>query len=152
MKETLLVRPARHSELAQLARIDVEVFGPGGYPAFFFRQAADVFEDLLQVGELRPTGEVVGYALGALASCSDRGWILSAAVRPEHRGHGIATELAGRVLEYLAMRGAAEVRLAVEPGNEAGLRLYRRLGFAVVEEENDYYGPDESRLVMSWRP
>lgn len=151
MEETLLVRPARTSELAQLAAIDAAVFGGDTYPAFFFRQAHDVFGDLLQVAELRPSGELAGYALAALAAYSDVGWILSVGVRAERRGHGIAAALTRSVMEYLTLRGAAEVRLTVSPENEAALRLYGAAGFEAVEHHDEYFGAGGARVVMAWR-
>jgi [ribosomal protein S18]-alanine N-acetyltransferase len=151
MEETLLVRPARVSELTQLAVLDAELFGSEPYPAFFFRQAHDVFGDLLQVAELRPTGELAGYALAALAACSDVGWILSVGVRAELRGHGIAAALTRSVMEYLTLRGAAEVRLTVAPGNEPALRLYRATGFEPIEQHEEYFGDAGARVVLAWR-
>lgn len=44
-------------------QIDADVFGEDVYPAFFFRQAMDLWPALLVVAELE--GRLLGYALGA---------------------------------------------------------------------------------------
>jgi len=67
--------------------------------------------------------------------------ILSIAVHPRCVGQGLGLQLATAGLEYLRGRGAAEVRLEVRPGNEAALRLYRRLGFVEAGKTCDSQGP-----------
>lgn len=143
----MLIRPATVSDLAAVWAVEREVFGAEVYPAFFFRQALDLWSELLLVAE-SPTGEVAGYALGAPSLRPGEGWIVSAAVLPAHRGGGVATRLTRALLDACAGRGMTEVRLTVHPGNPAAVGLYRKLGFAVVGEEADYFGLGEPRLVM----
>jgi ribosomal protein S18 acetylase RimI-like enzyme len=58
---------------------------------------------------------------------------LSIAVLPEHRGHGIGTQL----LSYLlaSVRGQLSVSLSVSADNPA-LRLYQSFGFAVMRKSD----------------
>lgn len=67
--------------------------------------------------------------------------IMDIALLPEHRGHGIATQLLSTLKEEAA---AAKKRLSihVERLNPA-LRLYERLGFKTVEDKGVY-------LLLEW--
>jgi ribosomal protein S18 acetylase RimI-like enzyme len=141
------IRAATPADLAAVWAIDREVFGAEAYPHFFFRQAYDLWGELLRVAPL-PSGGLAGYVMGALSAQAHEGWVLSAAVRPACRGRGLATQLTSGLLETLAARGARSVLLTVHPGNAGALGLYAKLGFRVERQEADYFGPGEPRLVL----
>lgn len=63
--------------------------------------------------------------------------VVDIALLPEYRGQGIGRSLLEEVLEQAAARGVV-VRIHVEKGNPA-LRLYRRLGFRVVNDAGVYW-------------
>ncbi|CCF82961.1 GNAT family N-acetyltransferase [Nitrolancea hollandica] len=69
--------------------------------------------------------------------------IIDIALLPEYRGQGIGTTLLRSLLEE-AGRANKPVRIHVEQANPA-LRLYRRLGFAVVADRGIY-------VLMEWSP
>lgn len=140
------VRPCAIADLDAVAALEREIFGEGGYPPFFFRQALDLFGDCFVVAVVE--GGCAGYALGGWAAGSDRAWLLSAGVAPLHRGKGIAQELTRAVLARLRERGAPEVWLTVAPDNAAAVAAYERTGFERAGFEPDYYGTGESRLLM----
>lgn len=65
-----------------------------------------------------------------------RGWddgyeipSLGLAVHPGERRRGLGRALMGHLHEEARRRGAARVRLTVEPGNESARRLYDELGY-----------------------
>lgn len=62
---------------------------------------------------------------------------------PEHRGHGLGTAILRRVLDEGRERGLP-VTIHVEYNNPA-MRLYRRLGFRILDDEGIYH-------LMEWRP
>ncbi len=62
-------------------------------------------------------------------------YIDSLAVREDMRGCGIATALLSAVLEKARISGLPAAGLLVDKGNPRAERLYRRLGFARVEEK-----------------
>jgi ribosomal protein S18 acetylase RimI-like enzyme len=66
----------------------------------------------------------------------DRVLMLDLALLPEHRGRGIGTTLFGQVIAD-ADRRRLPVRLHVSATNPAQ-RLYRRLGFEVIERGDAY--------------
>ena len=66
-----LLRTATHNDMHAIWQIDAKVFGEDVYPAFFFRQAMDLWPELLLVAEYE--GQLVGYVLGGFgrkAGCS----------------------------------------------------------------------------------
>ena len=57
---------------------------------------------------------------------------------PEYRGRGIGTQLMRAMLKLLEHKGYAQASLAVQKDNYA-LRLYRKLGFETVDENEQEY-------------
>ncbi|TCW29919.1 GNAT family N-acetyltransferase [Gulbenkiania mobilis] len=141
------VRPARLADLNTVHALECAVFGDPVYPAFFFRQAHDLWPSLLLVAEDDTTGRVVGYILGAPGEEDGAAWILSLAVEAGHRGRGWAQRLLCRLMEALAARGRRRARLTVHPDN-AALRLYQRHGFRTLAEEPHYFHENDPRLVL----
>jgi ribosomal-protein-alanine N-acetyltransferase len=141
------VRGAGVADLAALAALEQAVFAPEAYPAFFFRQALDLWPAHLWLAS--DDGAIVGYALGARASTPGEGWLLSLAVHPQARGRGVAVELMRALVQSFAEAGLSRVVLTVTPGNVAAVRLYERLGFVVEADEANYFGPGERRWRMA---
>jgi ribosomal protein S18 acetylase RimI-like enzyme len=71
------------------------------------------------VGLVQIAAPEAGYALRTVARV------------PAYRGQGIGARLVGEALRLLRDRGAREVELSVEAGNDRALTLYRRFGFEV---------------------
>jgi ribosomal protein S18 acetylase RimI-like enzyme len=136
-----LFRAAREPELAQLLAPDVlepimrQQFDAQtvSYRARFPRARADIIE---------LAGTPIGHIL------VDRGkevlHIVDQAITPELRNRGIGTAVMRALMEE-AGRTRRIARLAVAAANGEALRLYRRLGFAVVEAKEHY-------LWLAWRP
>ena len=86
--------------------------------------------DLVAVTE---DGEIAGIAWSFREETEDgvaRGWVNYVALRPEHRGRGVATALLLTTLRTLRELGLDEALLAVDSGNETNaLRLYESTGF-----------------------
>ena len=93
----------------------------------------------------RPAQQPVGAAWLRLLTGEDKGYgyiddrtpELSIAVLPGHRGKGLGTRLLAQLFESAAQRYTA-ISLSVDPDNPA-LRLYRRLGFEVIESTGHAY-------------
>jgi len=78
--------------------------------------------------------------------------ILTIAVEPSARGRGHGRDLLEEALRRLYRERAEVVFLEVDEGNEAALKLYRRLGFVEVGRREGYYkqaaAPATAALVM----
>ena len=145
MHSSPVLRLATHTDMHAIWQIDADVFGEDVYPGFFFRQAMDLWPELLVVAERE--GRLLGYALGGLGQDRSQGWLLSLAVRPEARGFGLAEQMMLQVEQALAHLQVARLRLTVDPANPAQ-RLYLRLGYSLLAEEAGYVGPGEDRLLL----
>lgn len=146
------IRTPSLSEIQAVFDVEKDVFGSIIYPAFFFRQAFDLWGDLFLVTG-NDGGPLDGYVVGAPCTEPEVMWILSLAVREAARRRGIGRSLVVAELDAMKRRGATSARLTVHPENGA-VALYKGLGFKIIDEEEHYFGANERRLVLeaSLRP
>ncbi|HCU65451.1 MAG TPA: N-acetyltransferase [Rheinheimera sp.] len=142
----LQIRPATVADLTKLAALEAELFADVVYPAFFFRQAHDLWPDLLRLA--CRGDELLGYILAAPAQQGpgEMG-ILSLAVAQAAQGQGIGKMLLTDLLQVLPADGK-KLWLTVAPDNKAAVALYQKFGFQSVKTEADYYGKGEHRMVL----
>ncbi|RFU85978.1 GNAT family N-acetyltransferase [Streptomyces triticagri] len=81
-------------------------------------------------------GRLAGMAAGMPGSGGVRE-LRSLWVDPRARGRGVGDRLIASVEDWARASGAATLRLAVLPDNDAAAALYRRHGFAVTDEVGD---------------
>jgi ribosomal protein S18 acetylase RimI-like enzyme len=143
---------AEVDDLGELSELDSVVFGHLAYPYFVLRQLFDVHRGELLVAERG--GRLRGYSLAVRAAVSGHGWFLGIGVEPASRRCGYGTSLARASLDILRQLNVSKVLLSVDSKNVAAVGLYRKLGFRVVAELDDYLGPGEPRhlLELHMRP
>ena len=109
--------------LAALNRIN----GREGDKAAVFDAVLAAIDAPAAYAQVRRQGQIVA---GAYAATFD-GWLCLEAVAtdPAWRGRGLAGEVVSALMAWGAAQGARAAGLQVQADNEAGLRLYRRLGF-----------------------
>ena len=128
---------ARPQDAAMLAIVHATCFRHGWSEAEFEQLLSDR-SVIAQVGRSdRGRGRIVGFILSRRAA--DEAEILTVAVLPAERGHGLASALVRRHLSRLAALGIARLFLEVEDGNRPALRLYERAGFSEVGRREGYY-------------
>jgi ribosomal protein S18 acetylase RimI-like enzyme len=88
----------------------------------------------------RPVGRLY------VARWNDQIRIIDIALLPEYRNAGIGSRLLGDLLDEAAQAGKP-VRIHVEKFNPA-LRLYQRLGFAIIEDRGVYWFMERVPPVM----
>ncbi len=138
--------PATKAEIAAIAELERTAFGEPCYPTFLFRQAYDLWPELLWC--VRLECKVVGYLLAAPMLHRPKVLnIMSVAVAPSQQGNGIGQLL---VRSFCQSQSAYTdlFWLTVDPQNLGALHLYQRLGFTIARHEDDYYHAGEPRLVM----
>lgn len=142
----VVIQKAITADLAQLAVLEQQVFDDVVYPAFFFRQALDLWPDFLL---LAWQGEsLVGYILAASGQQGlQRIGILSLAVSPKAQGLGIGKQLLQSLLQAVPSQ-CQQLWLTVAPDNQPALALYQKFGFFCEKTEADYYGEGEDRLLL----
>lgn len=91
-------------------------------------------------------GDPCGFVLSRMAA--DEAEILSIVVAGGRRRSGLGQSLLCAHMAQLAARGAVQLFLEVEEGNEPAIGLYNRLGFEIVGRREGYYPkPDGSRVA-----
>jgi ribosomal-protein-alanine N-acetyltransferase len=80
---------------------------------------------------------LVGFALGRVVA--DDCELLSIAVAPAWRGHGVGTRLLDAAMAWAKANHAKKFFLEVAEGNSAALRLYERRGLVQVGRRPEYY-------------
>ncbi len=121
---------------------------------FTYPWPADDLETLLAAtttyadGAFGKAGEVQGFILSRLAA--DEAEILTIAVKPKKRGHGIAGKLMRANMEQLQGAGAKSWFLEVEAQNVAALALYKRFGFERVGERKSYYRKPDGDAALAY--
>ena len=81
--------------------------------------------------------KVIGYIICRLVNAELH--ILRIAVKPQWRGHGLATRLLARAFAQAAKKGAGSAFLEVRPSNQSAIALYHRQGFRLIGKKPDYY-------------
>jgi len=68
-------------------------------------------------------------------------------VVPEFQKKGIGTAAMKVIMEELENR--TRIELAVHPENEPALKLYKKLGFSIESQKENYFGDGQPRLIMA---
>lgn len=145
----MTIRPARKDELAAVHALERAAFGEHAYPAFFLRQAWDLWPGSLLVAAGTDAADeaLLGYVLAGRGQAEGEGWILSLAVASRARRRGLGRRLTEAAVHALAAQGCRRVRLTVDPESPAR-SLYASLGFREVGFEPDYFGPGQARVAL----
>lgn len=92
--------------------------------------------------------------VAAFCSCwiiADELHVNTIAVDDRYRRRGLATHLMTQVMSEAAHRGARRATLEVRASNEAALKLYETLGFAVAARRPNYYTQPEEDALILWK-
>lgn len=127
------IGPLRPWHLPACAEIDRAAFGLmwGNSPASLrdIRRATPAHHARL----IRTGNAIGGFAISGAAG--DTGYLQRLAVAPEHRRIGLARRLTTDSLDWMRARGLGQAMVNTGVENEAGLALYRSLGFAALPGE-----------------
>lgn len=114
---------------------------------------------LNDVFEQHPKYFLIGWDGKHIAGCisgravADEAEILTLAVKPLSRRHGVGKTLVQALLEIFGRQGVAQVFLEVRESNAAAITFYKRLGFCQIGKRAEYYrNPPEAALVLVLRP
>lgn len=95
-----------------------------------------------------PAGSEEVIAQGGWMFFGEEAHILTIAVQPEFRGQGIGRWLLLHLIDEARQAGCAGIALEVRPSNQAALKLYEKLGFALIGRRKRYYPDKEDALVL----
>ena len=64
--------------------------------------------------------------------------LIDISLLPEYRNGGVGTAVLGELIEE-SRKSGVPLRLQVQRNNQAAIRLYQRLGFSTIEQDEVYY-------------
>lgn len=99
------------------------------------------------VGAAPGLAAIAGYA--SFRRAADEGELLRLAVRPAHRGHGLARAILADGCSRLAATGVASLHLEVDELNHTAIALYEGLGFHRVGRRPGYYRGGHGALLYA---
>ncbi len=157
MQQTFNLRKFVPDDLQGVMQIN-RVCLPENYTDFFFVDLHQRFPEAFIVAE--ENQKLVGYIMCRIevglsnygfGGLVRKGHVVSIAVMPESRRKGVAQALINRALEGMAYYKAKQCFLEVRVTNDAGISLYKKLGFEITRTINGYYSDGEDAYVMTKR-
>jgi [ribosomal protein S18]-alanine N-acetyltransferase len=143
--------PKPKIELVPMADSDIDAVTAIEQRAHAFPWTRGNFSDSLKAGHsawvLSEGGALVGY--GVLMMTVEEAELLTVTISPEYQRRGLGSMLLDQLFDVARSHGATRMLLEVRPGNESGLALYRRFGFAEIGRRRAYYHGKEDAIVMA---
>jgi ribosomal-protein-alanine N-acetyltransferase len=140
------IRSLEPDDFPNLLVIEAECF-QDGYSPYFLKMIPLLYSNTAFIA--MKGRQALGYVAAALEQGNPRrAWILSLAVRPQHRGAGLGEKLMVQALNALARTGVAEVKLSVATNNKGAVALYEKLGFETSKSIKDFFGFGKHRELM----
>jgi ribosomal-protein-alanine N-acetyltransferase len=155
MLQTFKIRKFAPNDLQSVMNINRAAL-PENYTDYFFMDLYERFPEAFIVAE--QDGEIVGYIMNrvevglsnlGLGGLVRKGHVVSIAVMPQSRRKGVAQALINAAIEGLHFYKAKQLYLEVRVTNEAGINLYKKLGFEISRTVNGYYSDGEDAYVMT---
>jgi len=155
MLETFELRKFAPDDLQSVMQINRETL-PENYSDYFFMDLYERFPETFIVA--KESGRIAGYIMCrievglsnfGLGGLIRKGHVVSIAVLPTYRRKGIAQALLNKSMEGMRFYKAKQCYLEVRVTNDAGVGLYKKLGFEVSRTVHGYYSDGEDAYVMS---
>ena len=155
MLQTFNIRKFMPDDLQTVMQINRETL-PENYTDYFFMDLFERFPEAFIVAEEDHT--IVGYIMCrievglsnlGLGGLIRKGHVVSIAVLPSARRKGVAQALINTALDGMRFYKAKQCYLEVRVTNDAGVALYKKLGFEVSRTVHGYYSDGEDAYVMS---
>ena len=155
MLQTFNIRKFTPNDLQSVMQINRETL-PENYTDYFFMDLYERFPEAFVVAEEDHT--IVGYIMCrievglsnmGLGGLIRKGHVVSIAVLPQARRKGVAQALLNTAMDGMRFYKAKQCYLEVRVTNDAGVALYKKLGFEVSRTVHGYYSDGEDAYVMS---
>lgn len=140
------VRRAGVDDLQGIMSLEEDAFGPKRFSEEF---ALKLMTDPNVVTLVAEEDRMVAYAMVNIIQAYETGEVLSLAVAPGRRRHGIGRRMMEEVENVASDGGAVTMMLYVRPDNAAAVSLYISLGYKVLARCRGYYadGSDADMMV-----
>jgi ribosomal-protein-alanine N-acetyltransferase len=155
MLQTFKIRKFAPNDLQAVMNINRAAL-PENYTDYFFMDLHERFPEAFIVAE--QDSEIVGYIMNrvevglsnmGLGGLIRKGHVVSIAVLPKSRRKGVAQALINTAIDGMRHYKAKQCYLEVRVTNEAGIKLYKKLGFEISRTLNGYYSDGEDAYVMT---
>jgi len=155
MLQTFKIRKFAPNDLQAVMNINRAAL-PENYTDYFFMDLHERFPEAFIVAE--QDSEIVGYIMNrvevglsnmGLGGLIRKGHVVSIAVLPKSRRKGVAQALINTAIDGMRHYKAKQCYLEVRVTNEAGIKLYKKLGFEISRTLNGYYSDGEAAYVMT---
>jgi ribosomal-protein-alanine N-acetyltransferase len=144
--ERLAIEPMRHSDIADVIRIERAAF-PTQWPADAFYNEVNS-NKLARYFVGRFQGNIVAY--GGIWMILEDSHITTIAVDPRHRRRGFGETMLLRLVDEAVACGSTWMTLEVRSGNAAAQALYKKYGFTTVTERKGYYSDNNEDALVMW--
>ncbi len=137
--DTLVLRPMEESDLRAVMTLERS--------SHLTPWSEGNFRDALAAGNLCLVGELDGIliACAVLQMAAGEAELLTMAVLPALRRHGLGRQLLNELIERASAYSAAAIWLEVRVSNTAATALYRAAGFADIGWRGNYYETQAGR-------
>jgi len=125
----MLIRPARHDDVDQIASWTQDTFDWGDYVAERLPEWLD--NPAVRVMVAEEEARVVATVTGTMVSPTEA-WAQGIRVHPDHRRKGIGTAVSTALWDWARKQGAVVVRLAIDETNAASQAQATSMGFRKV--------------------
>ncbi|RLF74492.1 MAG: ribosomal-protein-alanine N-acetyltransferase [Thermoplasmata archaeon] len=140
----IIFRPFRPEDVEDVLKIASSRFKEK-YSSSLILQIYNYFPEGFLVAELE--GEIVGY-ITAVPHYPTSLRVLMVAVKREHEGRGIGSQLMGRIETLAYMKGYSSVKLEVRQDNIRAIGFYRSRGYRTVGMIEHYYSDGSDAFIM----
>jgi ribosomal-protein-alanine acetyltransferase len=140
------IRPATVADLDRLVTLENRCFDSDRLSRRNFRYMIARAHASVLVADVG--GDMAGYALVLYHTGTSLARLYSIAVDPEYRGRGLGEALLTAAEDAARDSDCVTMRLEIRPDNEAGIRLYQRLGYRRFGRYDDYYEDHADALRM----
>jgi ribosomal protein S18 acetylase RimI-like enzyme len=148
--DAISFRTATRDDVDALTILEAECFATDRLSRRSFQRLVTGESNWLHIAE-DAAGQVLGYGLLLFRRGTSLARLYSIAVRPAARGRHLAEQLLQRAEQAAAARGKVFLRLEVNTGNTAAIRLYEKYGYHRFGVHADYYEDHTDALRMQKR-
>lgn len=133
------------SYLKKIVELEDEAFeGQGGVDLW-------ILKALIRYGKvfvIEENNEIV--SIVEYMQCFDKKevFLYGICTRKKYRNHGYAKDIMNRSEKELKKLGYNEIGLTVDPENEIGINMYKKLGYSIIEFQENEYGEGVHRYLM----
>lgn len=149
----ITLRPWRSDDIAEVARLDVEIFGPASWSRKMYDDEFANAQRYYLIAEAQPADVGPGgrphIAAWAGIALGEESHLMTIAVQEHYRRRGIASALVQALIAHAATTPTRAMILEVRETDRGAQELYFRFGFRNIGVRKNYFpGTWEDAIVM----